>query len=164
MAVTGMCGACRRIYGGRVIASDLRIPISCASPRVWRRRASGRGPQALGGPALGVRSNQAPWSSKRRSTKCRTPGIFSSPKRKRPIWRAHQCHKSMVRSDRQIRHSLSSRLNVLRNFLQGIGVLLRPRGESIMPRYSKSASDDVKGAMKRRKAGTLKRAAEAARP
>jgi hypothetical protein len=25
-----------------------------------------------------------------------------------------------------------------------------------MPRYSKSASDDVKGAMKRRKAGTLK--------
>jgi hypothetical protein len=30
------------------------------------------------------------------------------------------------------------------------------RGENTMPRYSKSASDDVKGAMKRRKAGTLK--------
>jgi Family of unknown function (DUF6496) len=30
------------------------------------------------------------------------------------------------------------------------------RGENIMARYSKSASDDVKGAMKRRKAGTLK--------
>src|ERR1700691_2703290 len=31
------------------------------------------------------------------------------------------------------------------------------RGENIVARYSKSASDDVKGAMKRRKAGTLKR-------
>jgi Family of unknown function (DUF6496) len=44
----------------------------------------------------------------------------------------------------------------LRNFLKGIGVLLDTRGESTMARYSKSASDDVKGAMKRRKAGTLK--------
>ena len=44
----------------------------------------------------------------------------------------------------------------LRNFLEGIGVLLDLRGENTMPRYSKSASDDVKDAMKRRKTGTLK--------
>jgi hypothetical protein len=44
----------------------------------------------------------------------------------------------------------------LRNFLKGIGVLLDPRGENTMARYSKSAADDVKVAMKRRKAGTLK--------
>ena len=33
---------------------------------------------------------------------------------------------------------------------------LSPEGETTIARYSKSASSDVKGAMKRRKAGTLK--------
>ena len=37
-----------------------------------------------------------------------------------------------------------------------IGVVRALREEDTMARYSKPASDDVKGAMKRRKAGTLK--------
>jgi hypothetical protein len=44
---------------------------------------------------------------------------------------------------------------VTRNFIKGSGVS-RTREETTPWRYSKSASGDVKGAMKRRKAGTLK--------
>ena len=43
-----------------------------------------------------------------------------------------------------------------RNFLKETGVSRRQEETKTMARYSKSASGDVKGAMKRRKTGTLK--------
>jgi hypothetical protein len=44
----------------------------------------------------------------------------------------------------------------LRNFLKESAFCGSERRREKMPRYSKSASGDVKGAMERRKAGTLK--------
>jgi hypothetical protein len=44
----------------------------------------------------------------------------------------------------------------LRNFLARLGVSQIQQEEKTMARYSRSASTDVKRAMKRRKAGTLK--------
>ena len=86
------------LYGGRVIASDLRNPDFVRFAESFgaaARRAEG--PRGLSEALRWALDQPVPVVIEAPVDKMPKSGTFSSPRRKLPIWRTHQGHKSAMR-------------------------------------------------------------------